>query len=177
VRHLFGSGADRFLAAAIAVSTFGFLDLSLLAQTRISYAMARDGLFPTTLARLHPRFQTPVAAILLQAGWSAFLVALGNYGGLVDSVVFADWIFFGLAAAAVFVLRARERGSPVPGRFRTPGYPLVPILFVAAAVLAVVSAVRSSPGRAAAGAALLATGVPVYLFFARSRARTGAPAP
>ncbi len=169
VRRLFGSGADRFVAAAIAISTFGFLDLSFLAPTRISYAMARDGLFPSPIARLHPRFQTPAWAIALQAVWSCLLVALGNYGGLVDSVVFADWIFFGLAAASIFILRARD-GVP-PGRFATPGYPVVPILFVAAAVLAVVSAIRSSPGRSAVGAGLLATGVPVYLFFTRPRSR------
>lgn len=169
VRRLFGSGADRFVAAAIAISTFGFLDLSFLAPTRISYAMARDGLFPSPIARLHPRFQTPAWAIALQAVWSCLLVALGNYGGLVDSVVFADWIFFGLAAASIFILRARD-GVP-PGRFATPGYPVVPILFVAAAVLAVVSAIRSSPGRSAVGAGLLATGVPVYLFFSRPRSR------
>ncbi|MEO8188913.1 MAG: amino acid permease, partial [Acidobacteriota bacterium] len=164
VRLLMGSGADRFVAAAIAISTFGFLDLSFLAPTRISYAMARDGLFPPALSRLHPRFQTPVWAIALQAGWSSVLVAIGNYGGLIDSVVFADWIFFGLAAAAVFILRRRAGGAPPAGRFRTPGYPVLPILFVAASVLAVVSAVLSSPQRSAVGVALLATGIPVFLF-------------
>ncbi|HEY6147419.1 MAG TPA: amino acid permease [Thermoanaerobaculia bacterium] len=167
VRRLFGSGTDQFLSAAIAISAFGFLDLSFLAPTRISYAMARDGLFFPALARVHPRFGTPALAILFQAVWSAVLVAGGNYGGLVDSVVFADWIFFGLSAAAVFVLRAR---GPAPaGRFRAPFYPVLPLLFVAAAVVAVVSAIGSSPGRSAFGAALLALGVPVYLFFARRR--------
>ncbi|HEY6050666.1 MAG TPA: amino acid permease, partial [Thermoanaerobaculia bacterium] len=149
------------------ISAFGFLDLSFLAPTRISYAMARDGLFFPALARVHPRFGTPALAIVFQAVWSAGLVAAGNYGGLVDSVVFADWIFFGLSAAAVFVLRAR---GPAPaGRFRAPFYPVLPLLFVAAAVVAVVSAIGSSPGRSAFGAALLALGVPVYLFFARRR--------
>jgi APA family basic amino acid/polyamine antiporter len=168
VRRLFGSGTDRFLAAAIAVSAFGFLDLSFLAPTRISYAMARDGLFFPALARVHPRFGTPALAIVFQAVWSAGLVAAGNYGGLVDSVVFADWIFFGLSAAAVFVLRSREPARE--GRFRAPFYPLLPLLFVAASVVAVVSAIGSSPGRSAFGAALLALGVPVYYFFARRRA-------
>jgi APA family basic amino acid/polyamine antiporter len=171
VRRLFGSGTDRFLAAAIAISAFGFLDLSFLAPTRISYAMARDGLFFPALARVHPRFGTPALAIVFQAVWSAGLVAAGNYGGLVDSVVFADWIFFGLSAAAVFVLRSREpAGDKSDGRFRAPFYPVLPILFVAASVVAVVSAIGSSPGRSAFGAALLALGVPVYFYFARRRA-------
>ncbi len=173
VRRLFGSDADRFLAAAIAVSTFGFLDLSFLAPTRISFAMARDGIFFPSLARLHPRFGTPALAILLQAAWSCALVGFGNYGGLVDSVVFADWIFFGLAAAAIFVFRRRSPAAP--GRFRAPFYPVLPILFVGAAALAVASAVLSSPGRSAAGAALLAAGVPVYLFFRRRGARPVIP--
>lgn len=174
VRSLFGAGADKFLAAAIAISAFGFLDLSLLAPTRISYAMARDGLFPDSVARLHPRFQTPAVAIALQAGWSAFLVVLGDYGSLVDSVVFADGIFFALAAAAIFILRRRAGGPPPKGRFSTPGYPVVPALFVVAALFTVGSAVRSSPRRAAAGTALLATGVPVYLVYARRHRRRAA---
>jgi APA family basic amino acid/polyamine antiporter len=173
VRQLFGAGTDRFLAAAIAISAFGFLDLSFLAPTRISYAMARDGLFFPALARVHPRFGTPALAIVFQAVWSAGLVTAGNYGGLVDSVVFADWIFFGLSAAAVFVLRAREKGPVPEGRFRAPLYPVLPLVFVAASVVAVASAIGSSPGRSAFGAALLALGVPAYFFFARRRA----PAP
>ncbi|MDQ2870147.1 MAG: amino acid permease [Acidobacteriota bacterium] len=169
VRRFLGPGADRFVAGAIAVSTFGFLDLSFLAQTRISFAMARDRLFPAALARVHPRFQTPAASIALQAVWSCVLVAIGNYGGLVDSVVFADFTFFGLAAAAVFVLRRRSGGAPPAGRFRTPGYPVVPLLFIAAAALAVVSALRSSPQRSGFGALIVATGVPVYFLYARRR--------
>lgn len=176
VRSLFGAGADKFIAAAIAISAFGFLDLSLLAPTRISYAMARDGLFPDSVARLHPRFQTPAVAIALQAGWSAFLVVLGDYGSLVDSVVFADGIFFALAAAAIFILRRRAGGPPPKGRFSTPGYPVVPALFVVAALFTVGSAVRSSPRRAAAGTALLATGVPVYLVYSRRHRRRAAEA-
>ena len=87
-----------------------------------------------------------------------------------DSVVFGDWIFFGLTVAAVFRFRRRhplaERDA---GSFRMPGYPLVPALFVAAALLAVVSAVRNNPSRSAIGAALLASGVPMYFLFDRRR--------
>jgi APA family basic amino acid/polyamine antiporter len=167
VRRLFGPGADRLIAAAIAVSTFGFLDLTLLAPTRIYYAMAKDGLFFPALARLHPRFQTPALAILLQAAWAILLVLTGTFGQLVDSVVFADWIFFGLTVAGLFVFRRQADRGAETDAFRAPFYPLLPALFVAAAALVVWSTIRTNPGRSAVGAALLAAGVPVYFFFAR----------
>jgi APA family basic amino acid/polyamine antiporter len=172
LRRIFGAGADRLIASAIAISAFGFLDLTLLAQTRIYYAMGKDGVFLRGLARLHPKFQTPTLAIVLQAAWGIVLALTGTYAELVDSVVFGDWIFFGLTVAAIFVFRRR---FPLPGReagaFRTPGYPVVPGLFVAAAAVAVASAVRSSPARSAVGVALLATGLPFYWFFTRRRTR------
>jgi basic amino acid/polyamine antiporter, APA family len=153
------------------VSTFGFLDLTLLAPTRISYAMARDGLFPPALARLHPRFQTPTLAIVGQAAWAILLVLTGTFADLVDSVVFADWIFFGLTVAGLFVLRRRPFDAQSPGAFRAPGYPVLPALFVAAAALVVWSAIASNPFRSAVGAGLLGVGVPVYFFFAGRRRR------
>ena len=175
VRRTFGPGADRLIAGAIAISAFGFLDLTLLAPTRIYYAMAQDGLFFQSFSNLHPRFRTPSLAILAQAAWGAILVLTGTYGDLVDSVVFGDWIFFGLTVAALFLFRRRlDPASRDAGSFRTPGYPWLPGLFVAAAALVVASAVATSPGRALFGTLLLATGVPVYFFFAR-RAR-GHPA-
>ena len=170
VSRIFGPGADRLISASIAVSAFGFLDLTLLAQTRITYAMGKDGVFLPALGRLHPRFQTPVLAIVVQAGWGIVLVLTGTYGELVDSVVFGDWIFFGLTVAAVFLFR---RQFPVDrreaGAFRLPGYPVVPALFVAAAILAVGSAIWSNPRRSAVGAALLTAGIPVYLYYDRRR--------
>jgi basic amino acid/polyamine antiporter, APA family len=173
LRRMFGAGADRLIAAAIAISAFGFLDLTLLAQTRIYYAMGKDEVFFPDLARLHPKFQTPALAILLQAAWGIVLVLTGTYGELVDSVVFGDWIFFGLTVAAIFIFRRRiPIGSREPGTFRTPGYPVVPALFVLAAAVAVVSAVRSNPLRSAVGVALLAAGLPVYRFFVRKKERT-----
>ncbi len=170
VRRILGPGGDRLISAAIAVSAFGFLDLTLLAQTRIYYAMGADGSFIPALGRLHPRFKTPVLAIVLQALWGILLVLTGTYGELVDSVVFGDWIFFGLTVAAVFRFRARfpaERRDAAS--FRLPGHPVVPAMFVAAALLVVASAIRTNPKRSAIGAALLAAGVPVYVYFARKR--------
>jgi APA family basic amino acid/polyamine antiporter len=177
VQAIFGPGADRLIAAAITVSAFGFLDLTLLAPTRIYYAMAKDGLFFDSLARLHPRFQTPGLAILLQAAWGIVLVLTGTFAELVDSVVFGDGIFFGLTGTAIFIFRRRiPLASREAGAFRTPGYPLVPALFVAAFWCAVASTVLTNPRRSAIGILLLATGVPVYFFYARRRkaSRTGA---
>jgi APA family basic amino acid/polyamine antiporter len=157
-----------FVAAAIAISTFGFLNLSVLAPSRVYYAMAADGAFFPALSRLHSRFQTPVAAILLQSAWAIVLTLTGKYGDLLDTVVFADWIFFGLTVAGLFVLR-RRLGQP-PG-YRTPGYPWLPASFVLVAVIVVFSTIRQSPGRSAVGAGLLLAGIPIYYMFKKHNSR------
>ena len=170
VRRIFGPGADRLISAAITVSAFGFLDLTLLAQTRIYYAMGADRLFFEGLGRLHPRFQTPGLAIVLQAAWGVVLLLTGSYADLVDSVVFGDWIFFTLTVAAVFLFRRRfPLQNRPPDSFRTPGYPWFPAFFVVTGVAAVASAIASNPRRSLIGTALLATGIPVYLLYARRR--------
>ena len=162
----FGDIGERLIAGAIAISTFGFLNLAILAPTRVYFAMARDGAFLPALARLHPRYQSPSAAIVLQSTWAVVLTLTGTYGDLLDTVVFADWIFFGLTVAGLFVLRRR---STTEG-FKTPLYPWLPAAFVAVAVLVVYSVITTSPWRSLAGAGLLALGIPVYYYFtARSR--------
>jgi APA family basic amino acid/polyamine antiporter len=177
VRRLFGVGADRWIAVAIAISTFGFLDLALLAPTRIYYAMARDGVFFQSLGRLHPRFGTPHLAISIQAAWAILLVLTGTYGGLVDSVVFADWIFFALTIGAVIVFRRRIPPARRPaGAFLSPAYPLLPILFIASSALVVAGVIRSNPLRSALGVAMLGAGMPIYLSFrGRTKAKGSAP--
>ncbi len=177
VRRLFGPGAERWIAGAIAISTFGFLDLTLLAPTRITYAMARDGVFPPALSALHPRFGTPHRAILAQAGWGIVLLLTGTFGDLVDSVVFADWIFFALTIAAVFPFRRRFPPSTRgPEAFLSPGYPLLPLLFLAASALVLAGVVRTNPVRSAIGVALIAAGLPIYYSYSR-RSKAGAPTP
>ena len=174
VGRLFGPGAERWIAAAIAVSAFGFLDLTLLGPTRIYYAMARDGVFFPGLARLHPRFGTPSRAILLQAAWAAVLVLTGEYGDLVDSVVFADWIFFALTVAAVILFRRRiPTDRREPGTFVSPLYPLLPLLFVAASALVLAGVIRSNPARSAIGTVLIAAGLPIYAAYSGRRVGDG----
>jgi APA family basic amino acid/polyamine antiporter len=167
-RRMFGAAGDVFISSAIAISTFGFLDLAILAPTRVYYAMAADRLFVPALAKLHPRFGTPGLAIIVQSVWACVLALTGSYEQLANYVVFADWIFFGLTVLTVLTFR---RSLPLSKRgqaFRAPGYPAVQIAFVLIAAAVVASVVGAAPGAAAKGAALIAIGVPVYYWYARS---------
>jgi APA family basic amino acid/polyamine antiporter len=169
-RAVFGPIGDRLIAATIAVSTFGFLNLTMLAPTRVYFAMARDGVFIERVARLHPRFGTPSLAIVIQSVWAIALALTGTYAQLVDYVVFADWIFFGLAGLSLFVFRRRFPVSErPPGAFRTPGYPVIPGLFVLVALFIVGSVLRSNTVGSLIGIGLLLTGVPAFLFWRKER--------
>ena len=131
---MFGTLGDRFVTAAIAISTFGFLDLAILAPTRVYYAMAADRVFFPALSRLHPKYQTPWIAIVIQSTWSCVLAVTGRYEQLLNYVVFADWIFFGLTVATVIVFRrSHPLSQRAAGTFQAPGFPLIQLAFVAVA--------------------------------------------
>jgi APA family basic amino acid/polyamine antiporter len=165
---LFGGWGDTFVTASIAISTFGFLNLAILAPTRVYYAMAADGVFLRDLAKLHPIYRTPWLAIIIQSTWSCILAATGSYETLLNYVVFADWIFFGLTVAAVMLFRRTHPLESRPeGSYRSPGYPFVQIFFVLIAAAVVLSVVRDDPSSALRGALLLAAGIPVFYWFSR----------
>lgn len=166
-----GSTGRRLIGLGVAISAAGFLNTVTLVSPRVYQALARDGLFFPAFARLHPTWRTPVVAILLQAAWATVLLFSGTYGQLLDYVVFADWIFFGLTAVALLALRRRDRGDE-GGGFRVPGYPVTVWLFIGAAAYVLGGSVVSNPGNALRGAGLLALGVPLYLW----RRRLTAPA-
>jgi basic amino acid/polyamine antiporter, APA family len=170
-RRMFGPLGDRFVTAAIAVSTFGFLDLAILAPTRVYYAMAADGLFFPALAKLHPTYRTPGVAITVQTVWSCILTVSGTFGELLNYVVFADWIFFGLTVSTVLVFRRTFPVERRPPGFRAPGHPILPALFVVTAAAIVLSVVWADPRSASRGALLLAAGVPVFYWFRRTARR------
>ena len=177
MRRLIGPGGATLIAAGITVSTFGFLGLVILVSPRVYQALAADGLFFSSFARLHPKWRTPAIAIVFQALWAILLLGTGSYGQLLDWVVFCDWIFFGLTVGTLFVLRGREaggragRGAEAPQHFRVPGYPVTPLLFIAAAVYVVLGSIISNPANALRGTLLLSAGVPVFLFWRRRAAR------
>lgn len=165
----FGTAGRIAITAGIAASTFGFLNLVILVTPRVYQAMARDGLFFRRLAALHPRWHTPVAAIVLQGAWAIILLLSGSYGQLLDWVTFADWIFFGATAATLFVYRR----SPVAAPFRTRLHPLGTIVFIAAAAYVVWGSIVSNPGNAARGTFVLALGVPAWWYWRRRAAAMG----
>jgi APA family basic amino acid/polyamine antiporter len=169
-RIAFGRYGDVFVSSAIAVSTFGFLNLSILAPTRVYYAMAADRVFVPALSTLHPKYATPSVAIIVQSAWSCLLALSGSYDALTNYVVFADWIFFGLTVSTVLAFR---RSLPLSARpsdaYRAPGYPVVQIVFVLIAAGVVASVVGAAPWEAAKGAGLIAIGIPVYYWYARRR--------
>src|SRR2546427_597018 len=173
MRALLGPAGGTLIAAGIAVSTFGFLNLVILVTPRVLQAMAADGVFLPRLAELHPVHRTPAAAILVQAVWAVVLTVSGTFGQLVDYVAFGDWIFFGLTVAGLFIYRAREHRAGLdpapPGAFRVPGYPWTPGLFVLAAAYVVLSAIASNPKNAAIGGGLILLGVPFYYYWRAGR--------
>ncbi len=158
-----GAGA---IALAIFISTFGTAGIYTLTAPRIYYAMAADGVFFRKVAELHPKYRTPMYAILLQSAWAILLVLFwGTFENLISYVVFTDWIFFALAAASVFIFRRRSPDTPRP--YRTAGYPGTPLIFVLLSVWFILNTFVEKPAQACAGLAFLALGIPVYLFWRR----------
>jgi len=154
-----GSAAARVVALVILVSIFSAANGMMLTLPRLFFAMARDGVFFRRLGAVHPRFGTPAAAIAGTSLWSAVLVLSGSFEQLFTYVVFMSWLWFALAALAIFVFR-RRAGPPSP--FRTPGYPATPILFVLAALLIVVNTIAARPVQSLVGLVLAVAGVPAY---------------
>jgi basic amino acid/polyamine antiporter, APA family len=165
VRALFGPVAAKLVGAAVLVSVFSATNGLTLTSPRTFFAMARDGLFFSKLAHVHPRFGTPAFAILASAVWAALLTLTGTFEQLFTYVVFASWLFAGLAAAGVFALRRRRPDVARP--FRVPGYPLTPALFIAAATVVVANTFVARPVQAVAGMGIVLLGTPAYLYWKR----------
>lgn len=168
LKRFLGPMAVSMTAVALMISSFGSLHASVLANSRIPFAMARDGLFFRSLARLSPRSNVPVRAILAQAGWASVLALSGSYDALTDSVIFASWLFYGLVTASLFVFRRKLPNAPRP--YRTFGYPVVPLIFVLATAALLSNTFVAAPREALQGAGLLAAGLPFYWYWSR-RAR------
>jgi basic amino acid/polyamine antiporter, APA family len=163
---LFGAEGGRVLSAIVAFSVLGSLFAFMTMAPRVYYAMARDGVMPSFVARLHPRTGAPTRAVALQAGLAALLVAFGTFEAIVAFFVFITVVFLGLIVAGLFRIRRR---SP-PASYVTPLYPLTPVLFLVSIVLVLVLLAAGRPREAALGSAVVALGIPVYFIFWKKKA-------
>jgi APA family basic amino acid/polyamine antiporter len=166
-----GAAGARFVALLIVVSSLGFLAVVILTGPRLIFAMAADGLFFRRAAALHPRYRTPVFALWFQAAVSLALLTTNSYDQLLSYVVFADWLFFGLTAGALVIVRARERkaGACADGVASMPGHPWTTATFIAVAAGIVVNSFFVYPMQSLVGSAIL--GAAAILFFLARRSR------
>jgi basic amino acid/polyamine antiporter, APA family len=165
LKRFLGPAAVSLTAVALMVSSFGALHASVLANSRIPFAMARDGLFFRSLVRLSPRSNVPIRAILAQAAWASVLALSGSYDTLTDAVIFASWLFYGLVTASLFVFRKTMADAPRP--YRAFGYPLVPMVFLCVTAALLINTFVAAPRQALLGVALLTAGLPFYWYWSR----------
>src|SRR5438477_10999089 len=168
MRIALGERGAQWIAAGIAISTLGVLSQSMLTGPRVYYAMARDGLFFESIGKLSPRSRAPVGAIVLQ-GLAAIVIACsGTYGEILNFEVTVDFIFFGMTAASLFILRRRQIGSD-SGIYRAPGHPITTILFVLSCAGIVGSAIVAAPANSATALCIMLAALPVYYYWSRFR--------
>ncbi|HYP29963.1 MAG TPA: amino acid permease [Blastocatellia bacterium] len=158
-----GPVAAGLVAAALLASSFGALHTAVMTNARVPYAMAGDGLFFKSYAKLSPRTRVPVKALILQAQWTSVLALASSLDALTDYVMFAVLIFYILVVASVFIFRHRMPNAERP--YRTWGYPVVPALFLLVAGWLVINSFLMAPSRSLLGLGLIAMGLPVYWLF------------
>ena len=167
MQKLFGTWGANAVSAAAMISIFAALNGSILSGARVPYAMARDGRFFPAMSVVNPKYHTPGAAILGLSAWGAVLVLSGKYDDLADFVIFGSWILYAMTTAAVIVLR---RNKPMMNRvYRTWGYPIVPAVFVLAALLIEIVTLINKPWQSGLGIVLILSGIPFYGRWKRSK--------
>ena len=169
LRRAVGKAAGSIVSALVMLSTFGALNSLMMAEPRLFYAMARDGVFFRGLASIHPRHRTPHRAVLFSGALAIFYVGFRSFEQLAEAFVIATWPFFTLAVIGVVVLRRRRADLPRP--YRTLGYPVVPMIFVTAALLLVGNALVQHPATTLISFGVTLLGWPVYLLWFRSSVR------
>jgi len=168
---LFGVVGGKLMSAAVLISTLGCVSASILYCSRIYHPMARDGVFFRSLSKVHPRFHTPGRSLWAQSLWAVMLALSGSYEQLYTYVIFVSLLFHVATAGAVIVLRVKRPDLDRP--YRVFGYPWVPILFVLTSALLVWSTLVERPVESLVGIALLAIGVPAYLWWRRNPPAAG----
>lgn len=158
--RLVGPIGTALIAGLVCVSTFGTLNGVTLTEPRVFFAMAEDRLFFRKIASVHPRYRTPHVAIVAMSGLAVVFLSLGTFERLVEAFVIGILPFWGLAVASVIVLRRKRPDLARP--YRTPGYPVVPLLFVLATMLLLWNSLAEHPGSTMLSLGAIFLGVPIY---------------
>ncbi len=174
-RQFVGPAAVGLIAMALFISSFGALHASVLANSRVPFAMARDGLFFRRLSEISERGRVPVNALIAQGCWAGVLALSGTYDTLTDCVIFASWLLYALATGSLFVLRRRMPDAERP--YRAWGYPVLPALFLVVTGWLLVNTLRATPVQALAGLGLMALGLPFYWYWSRHGGEREKPRP
>ena len=154
----------KLVAGIIAISTVGTMGIYTLSTPRIYYAMASDGLFFKSIAKVHPKFRTPIYAIILQSVWAILLLLFwGTVENLITYTVSVEWIFFTLAAAGIFIFRKKMKDAERP--YKTFGYPVTPLIFIGITTWFVINIMINKPLHMGIGFIFLLIGVPFFLVF------------
>jgi APA family basic amino acid/polyamine antiporter len=162
---VFPSGG-MMVAGIITISALGTIGIYTLSAPRIYYAMADDGLFFKGIANVHPKFRTPVNAILIQSVWAIVLLLFwGTFEDLITYTVSVEWIFFTLAAIGIFIFRRRLKDVNRP--YKTLGYPVTPLIFICINTWFVINIMINKPLHMGIGIGFLILGLPVFFFFKR----------
>ncbi len=165
---MLGGRGVGLMAAAIMISTFGCMNGMILAGARVYYAMAKDGLFFSSVGKVNPKYHTPAASLVVQAIWAALLTLTGTYSELLDYVIFAVVLFYILTIAGIFRLRRTRPDAARP--YRSWGYPVLPLLYIIVASFVEWALLTHTALQCVAGLCIVAIGIPVYYLWRRSTA-------
>ena len=165
-----GAIGGKLVSLTILLSIIGAANGGILTFARIYFAQAHDGLFFQAVGKVHRRFETPHVSIVVQGVWVSVLALSGTYEILFSYVIFAAWIFYGMAVMGVLVLRRKAPNAPRP--YKMWGYPVTPLLFAGISFWFVLNTIVSTPGPSVIGLAIVAAGIPVYYFWRRFASNT-----
>jgi basic amino acid/polyamine antiporter, APA family len=165
VRHFAGGLGATLISIIILITTLGCTNSTILMAPRVYQAMAKDGLFFSRAAEIHPTYNTPNPALWMQGLWACLLVLSGTFDQLTDMLIFAAFFFYGATAFGVFLLRQREPDTERP--YKVWGYPIVPAIFVVFCVALIVITCFNHPREAGLGVVLMLSGVPFYYYWVK----------
>jgi APA family basic amino acid/polyamine antiporter len=165
LQQVFAHGGAWLMAGAILISTFGCANGLTLAGARVYYAMSRDGLFFKSAGKLHPKFKTPVAALVVQGLWTCVLCVSGSYNQLLDYIICVELVFYILTIASLFVLRAKRPNAERP--YKAIGYPVLPAIYIVMAAWICIVLLRYKPQYTWPGILIVVLGVPVFAIWSR----------